>query len=320
MNQFFSWLIGEAGAGWIIGIIGVISGIYAWVKRERPPKVIFQEIETVSLLDIHPSHRDKLEIYLTSAESKTPINQLQQTMLVIYNSGTKDITTPLNVELGVMKSGEKSPGGIKKLLEPYFDAPATSSLIFNGNNEVAGINIAIPYLNSFRMHNHFITGYITSEQPIDFQLRKGDGVGWSSYFIPLRKPTLIKLKVISIIRKIYYALAILTLVLFLPFFVQMFKDPTMSVFFNPSTENVNSAIQAYAGRLHQMETATLFDRFFISGGENSNQTFVWILLATFITILATTLMSNKTRIAQFISQTYLGLQPIEKFRPDKEME
>ena len=65
MQSFWNWLIGEAGAGWIVGILGIIGGIYAWRKRERPPRVVLQEVNSVNLLDIHPSQAEKLEVYYT---------------------------------------------------------------------------------------------------------------------------------------------------------------------------------------------------------------------------------------------------------------
>ena len=70
MPRFWDWLIGEAGAGWIIGLLGLLGVLFTWLRRERPSRVIIQEINTIRLLDIHPSQRERLSVHYTDTQGE----------------------------------------------------------------------------------------------------------------------------------------------------------------------------------------------------------------------------------------------------------
>ena len=79
MSQNFitEWLIGEAGAAWIIGVLGILGAAYTWLRRERPVRIIVQELSHTRLLDIHPAQRDSLLVsYKTSDGKEAPITDL----------------------------------------------------------------------------------------------------------------------------------------------------------------------------------------------------------------------------------------------------
>ena len=91
---------------WLIGVLGILGAAYTWLRRERPVRVIIQETSHTRLLDIHPAQRDRLEVsYKTSSGREVPITDLNQSEFAIYNSGTRDITEPLVVNL-VLESSD----------------------------------------------------------------------------------------------------------------------------------------------------------------------------------------------------------------------
>ena len=84
------------------------AGLGYWIARltrERPPRVIIQEISKFSLLEIHPNQRERLEIYYHAyAENmdkrvRRRINGLEQSVLVIYNNGSRDLEEPISISL-----------------------------------------------------------------------------------------------------------------------------------------------------------------------------------------------------------------------------
>ena len=100
MPSFFEWFIGEAGAGWVIGVLGLLGMLYTWRRRERPPKVVVPEIGKTRLLDLDPSEHEKLSVYYKdSAGEDRRVQKLQQGEYAVYNNGTVDISEPLEFSL-----------------------------------------------------------------------------------------------------------------------------------------------------------------------------------------------------------------------------
>jgi hypothetical protein len=84
MQAIWDWLITDAGAGWVLGILGITWALYTWKKRERPGQVVVREVDKFRLLEISPSQHPSLTfLYPTVQGTQTSITNLQQTKLII---------------------------------------------------------------------------------------------------------------------------------------------------------------------------------------------------------------------------------------------
>jgi hypothetical protein len=78
VQGLWDWLITDAGAGWVLGLIGVVATFYAWRKQGRPTRVVVREIETIRLLDIHPSQHESVRVLYPNAQgTQTSITNLE---------------------------------------------------------------------------------------------------------------------------------------------------------------------------------------------------------------------------------------------------
>lgn len=178
MAGVWNWLIGEAGAAWIFGPLGILGLIYGWRNRPRPAKVIIQELETLRLLDIHPAQRDKVKVYYSDERyDNAPIDALQQRELAIFNSGTQDITEPITLLLYITLVGPQYL--CRFALETQQEAIEVVALRDNKPGFVAEIS----YLNSFSVHGEYVRAYIISEGEVVIEKIEGSGKGWSSQFV-----------------------------------------------------------------------------------------------------------------------------------------
>lgn len=177
MESFWDWLIGEAGAGWIIGLLGVMGGVYAWLRRERPGRVIVQEVNRVRLLDIDASQRNQLAVYYKESDgTQVQITDLVQSEWVIYNGGSRDILEPFSITLG--PKGKAYSGFLKVVGQ---DNWCRSSVIRDpGNQVVTGIRFEFDYLNAYQEHEQIARFFLLAEQVFSVELVEGNGRGWSA--------------------------------------------------------------------------------------------------------------------------------------------
>lgn len=204
MEALLDWLIGQPGAVWITGtllfgltLIGLIVG---WARRERAPRVVIQEIESIQLLDIHPSQRDRLRVSFVDEKGiQQPVEDLRQREIVIYNDGTRDITEPLELRLRFLTpgSGDRPFAG---LWWWFFDDTRYSATqvheeetIEMGSTKIRrgltrGAHLELPYLNSYRVHKDYVEAHLISDGEFDITLwGKVAGKGWSAHFMPLHR-------------------------------------------------------------------------------------------------------------------------------------
>lgn len=213
------WLTGEAGAGWIVGVVGIIVGaLYYWKSRPQPPKIAIQEIRRTRLLDIHSSQQEKLKVTLIDSEGvEQDVKNLEQREFVIYNNGKSDLLEP--VELSLKLAGEiveEKKRGVwyfvnnamgrdnitvqaTKSERDYFqqwsfDNPECEISPFSVNEKqlITGIRFKIPYLNSYPAHQHYLVVRLIADGEYIYELNSRVGKGWSSYFVALRKMDMMK--------------------------------------------------------------------------------------------------------------------------------
>lgn len=250
MQAFWNWFIGEAGAAWIIGLLGLLAMLYSWQHRERAPRVIVQEVKKTRLLNIHPSQRETLTVIHTDSNgNQTRIQDLEQREIVIYNNGTRDILEPLQLVLRFHEAGSREERfhGFWRLV---FDDGTCAWKQIDGD-----IQIELPYLNSYLVHRHYIKGYLISDKEIEIRVLDGIGRGWSARFIALHWVEDLEQRISNIIAKISkislglgFGMIVLALAL-------SFQDPFGQILFNPTPESTEVAVSKFRHLLEIIRTS-----------------------------------------------------------------
>jgi len=177
--NFWEWFLGDAGAAWIIGILTLVitvgGVILAYIRREKPPVVLIQELEQQSMLSIHPSRKEKLQVLYKDQDGKEYVVQnLQQKEVAIYNLGSKDILDPVQFVLEISGSSGKD----RSLFEIIFDDnDCKHKKQADNHDDKLKTLITLPYLNSFQKHGHFHRAYLLSDTNMDITLEHGVGKG-----------------------------------------------------------------------------------------------------------------------------------------------
>lgn len=97
MQTFLNWLIGEAGAAWIIGILGLLMGLYTFFSKSRKPTtgrhiICTQEDESFSHLTLSQGAREWLKVEFLGESRIKPIqiNSLSQNFIKIKLESNTD--------------------------------------------------------------------------------------------------------------------------------------------------------------------------------------------------------------------------------------
>src|SRR6266540_7370885 len=179
MQGLWNWLITDAGAGWILGLIGLAGALYTWRKRERPTQVVVREIETIRLLDIHPSQHESFTILYPNAQgTQTSITNLRQTSIIVYNTGTRDITEPIQLTFKLHEKDVKE--GARGFWKLVVDTPEYTFQPIHGDTTdiTKALRLDLPYLNSYDTHKQIIKMYFMSELKITLELVNTNSKGW----------------------------------------------------------------------------------------------------------------------------------------------
>lgn len=256
MESFSRWLLGEAGAGWIIGIIGILGGLYAWTRREKAPKIIVQQVRSISLLDVHPSQSGSIRVaYLDPTHEPCGIESLHQTELVVYNTGTKDVVEPIELVITFHRK-EATNGSIGEneigFWKLVFDDVGCKSETLLSNDEEVGQRalMTIPYLNSYSTHGHCVRAYLITEHSVELRLVRGTGKGWSAALYTLDQFADARAKTARLIR---YGLLASYVVCSIWLFSTLLQSPVSAALYMPTLKNLDRAIEV----LSQQRSAVL---------------------------------------------------------------
>jgi len=315
MQPFLDWLIGEAGAGWIIGLLGLLGALYAWLNRDRAPRVIIQEVGRVRLLDIHPSQRERLSVFYTDTQgTQESVQTLEQKKIVIYNNGTKDISEPVRFALGF--HGEDSQEEFEGFWRLIFDdIECASEPMFDDAQDVCiGARVGIPYLNSYPAHGHYVTAYLISDREIKIELSEGIGKGWSAYFVPLCRLEEIQGRVTVIFSRITNALILLTAGMFVLAVAQLLSNPNplTRVFLNPTPDKIEAALRQQRDLFEALRTSGLLG-YYRAYLQTSGALPTIFIIIIGLMLLSGVLSSLKEKTGELISRKFLGTQPASKF-------
>jgi hypothetical protein len=163
-ETFPQWLFSAAGAGWALGIVSLFGLIVTIVRRTRPGKLVFAEIDKTSLIDINSRIRDRIRV----TYNEQPIARLGHVRAEIFNEGSETIHNAV-LEL---KMAEEV-----RILEITVVSSDGSSVECKHDGHRATISVG--YINPFRDHQHTLLLSMLVDGEIPKIEVGGGGDGWS---------------------------------------------------------------------------------------------------------------------------------------------
>ena len=166
-NNFLQWLLSDAGAGWVFGVISAIALVASYIYNKKKPSIIvFKELEKASLVNISSKIKDRVNITFDSK----PIDTIGYVEAELYNEGIETIKEPV-LFFSVPENAKILHIDVNTTIED-----------FNIKTEIDGdkAKLIIPYLNSVKEHFHILHLSILLDGSIDSLNMTGGGQGWST--------------------------------------------------------------------------------------------------------------------------------------------
>ena len=328
MKPFLQWFIGEPGAVWIIGLLGLIVGVfYFWKERGRPPRIVIQEIRRIKLLAIHSSQREKLAVSFTDSDGVGHnIKNLIQTEFAVYNNGTSDILEPVELSLNLTKIGSDQSEEVEEereqdLQQWSFDNPeCTASPLLEEKRNNIGVLLRIPYLNSYPVHQHYQVVRSISNGECNCELKAGMGKGWSAYFISLRKIEAMQYRLRRILLGIATLITLLAMILLLSAAIQRFLGKDSLLWSeNLASERIKALVQEC--EQNRSTVCTSYKEYLeklASLGEVARFTYMFTPLYMIVSLLLMSIsyviLFLHRKIADWMAYRLLQAQPTSKFK------
>ena len=170
VNNFRSWLFSDAGAGWAAFALSILGAGIAYFRRKRPNLVMVETSDESSMIEVQPMMRDRVGITFDGQ----PIKDAGHRTLAIWNSGSDDIESALNIKFTLKPEA--------KVLIALLDE---QSRALGAHVEIADnvIHCRLPYLNANRTHRQVVTLAVVTDGPTDMTVVGGDK-GWSLRYNP----------------------------------------------------------------------------------------------------------------------------------------
>lgn len=165
MSGFVTWLFSEAGAGWVFGVVSLLTLVISILYQRKGRHVVFRELETASLIDIRKEVRDRIKVSYDGCE----IHALGFIQGELFNPGL-DVIKDCHITLSLPQPAK------------IIDVAAVSSLedctlATTVQDRIA--TVSVPFLNSYRGHRHTVVVAMTYDgDPQDVAI-VGSGAGWS---------------------------------------------------------------------------------------------------------------------------------------------
>lgn len=166
MDKWADWLLSEAGAGWVIGILSLLALILTNIRRVRPQRVLCREVGTYRLASLAHAARTRLAVLFDGQ----PVEMPSQLLVEILNEGFKTIKHVVLVM--EFPCYTKVLCAEANTLPEHFE---TSVSIISPNK----VRVSTPFLNPFREHKHSIrVSFVCDGPPLCVKV-VGGGVDWS---------------------------------------------------------------------------------------------------------------------------------------------
>jgi len=153
MTVLLAWL------GVLGGLVALANLIWRLAERKRPSIVECMEVATVPVFDVR-QEVSRLKVTFNDE----PVTDLSLSSWKIRNSGTADLTKPIHIHF-------RFPGGTV--------LSATTPMTVTPDERRGGVEMKMPFLNSYRKHKSIITvAFVVSGSIEDIEV-SGSGPGWS---------------------------------------------------------------------------------------------------------------------------------------------
>ena len=166
-NQLLEWLLSDAGAGWVFGIISVIALIASYIhNRKKSSIIIIKELSKTSFINLSSKIKDRVSI---TYDNKL-VDSIGYVKVEIYNDGFEVIKQPI-LTFSVPEEAT--------ILQIEVDTPVDN---FEISSEIAGnkAKVILPYLNPAKDHDHILRMSILMDGPVESLHTMGSGEGWST--------------------------------------------------------------------------------------------------------------------------------------------
>jgi hypothetical protein len=176
-NAFRTWLFSDAGAGWALWLLTLVTWGIAFARRKRASRITVVQIERASLVRRRSAYSDLIDVTFAG----DPVNNLGETQILVTNEGSEVIrnivltmsfptTTKVLHAIPHSTTDEETPAGWQ---------------LETADHE---LTLRLPYLNPFKEHKHgcrlslFVDGFANG------MTVSGGGAGWSVSYLPALSP------------------------------------------------------------------------------------------------------------------------------------
>lgn len=167
MNTFWTWLVGEAGAAWIVGVAGIVLatvGVVLTIRASRPDRIIVAELGRSSLLEVHTGFRERI----CSTFDGVRVASLAQLEICVQNTGHRCIQLP-EIMVQVPNAELLAVDVVGQFGEAH------ASVRCEQHKAV----VVLPFLNAKR-HEHYVLLRLIVDGPLNEIRISGVGQGWSA--------------------------------------------------------------------------------------------------------------------------------------------
>jgi hypothetical protein len=180
------WLVTDAGAGWIVGILGLSATMYGQITKRRPTIVVCKEAGKFSLIEIDKKVKENIQVKYKSLD----IENLSQIELELFNNGAKTIK---NFKMDILF--DKGT----KILDVV--TGKTTDITGKWTSKHNSLNLELPYLNSYSGHHTKLTVKILCDGTINSLEISGGGEGWSLKHkkLPTKKILKVRFALVSLL-------------------------------------------------------------------------------------------------------------------------
>jgi hypothetical protein len=122
MQSFLNWFIGEGGAGWIIGALSIIWGVYKWYSQQQGGHVYCRQVQpSLSALSLASEVRKSIIIYYREEGKKKPIpvDKMSYTLIEITFESSAEALNSINLKFQIV--GSRILGLWWQSIPPYLE-------------------------------------------------------------------------------------------------------------------------------------------------------------------------------------------------------
>jgi hypothetical protein len=173
-SGFSGWLLSDAGAGWVFGLVSTAGLVVTLVKRKRPRQIAVREVAHPSLVRVRPDVRERIAVTFDGA----PVSNPGQIDFDIANDGADVIQRP------VVRFTFPAETRVLDAIASDADANSAVNLIAKGSS----LSVEMAFLNPFKEHGQRVMVSVVVDGTDQDYSVSGGGEGWSIRSMGRRDP------------------------------------------------------------------------------------------------------------------------------------